>query len=235
MALTPSSMAEVIQTHHWCPLQSQIGPHQPILSTSADRPTEWIHPRRAERGFLRLPQAPTPSAQQPSHGSLPINLGHAIYPAPRTVQSLSTHCPFIHFTSQVIIMAFVPIKGLRVQCAGHESGSPDLPGCAPLQIVCRVSRINALLLFRCRDLFLVEKIGHLRTTALVSLAVAGEPDHTEALGKQNPGMLAPDRISRILLPELPMSRRDGTQDSLTSRQGWGFRATSFQGNSSLPC
>lgn len=89
--------------------------------------------------------------------------------------------------------------------------------------------------FRCCDLFLVGKIGHLRTTSLVSLVVAGKPDHTEALDKQNQGMSALDRISFILLPELPMSWRHSAQDSLTVQRGRRFRAMNFQCNSSLPC
>lgn len=111
-----------------------------------------------------------------------------------------------------------------MQCPGHESGFPDLPGCASFQIFCRVSRINALLLFRGCDLFLVGKIGHLRTTSLVSPVVAGKPDHTEALDKQNQGMLALARISYVLLPELPMSSRDGTQDSSDRSAGPGIQS-----------
>lgn len=66
---------------------------------------------------------------------------------------------------------------------------PDPPGCEWFQTF-RVSCINALLLFRCHDLFLVGKIGYPRTASLVSLVVAGMPGLTEALDKQDCGMLA---------------------------------------------
>lgn len=74
-------------------------------------------------------------------------------------------------------------------CPGHQPKFPDPPGSAWFQTF-RVSGINALLLFRGRDLFLVGKIGHPRTASLVSLVVAGMPGLTEALDKPDRGMLA---------------------------------------------
>lgn len=74
-----------------------------------------------------------------------------------------------------MIIAFMLWKGLHVPWPPTKS--PDSPGCAWFQTF-RVSCINALLLCRCRDLFLVGKTGHLRTTSLVSLVVAGMPGLT---------------------------------------------------------
>lgn len=63
----------------------------------------------------------------------------------------------------------------RVVCTARQPGTGflDLPGYAQFQIACSVSCINALLLFRCSDLFFVGKTGHPRTTSLVPLVVGG--------------------------------------------------------------
>lgn len=174
------------------PLQSQTGQHQPVLVSSADHPTDRPRQTGQREGLSGPAQAPASSIQLLSHSSLPVSL--SLSRLPHNSPSNPQCSEFVHMLStrlfhlKQIIMLPIHLFHLtnnynrihtfqRVTCATPwpQIGFPDLPGFAQFQIFCCVSCINALLLFRCCDLFLVGKIGHLRTTSLVSLVVSGKP------------------------------------------------------------